>query len=83
MQGTTAQKIEDCEECEVFVLRCGDAGDISEHSIDSAAKLLLDRDGAYARIVPSLHADGMLAVEDADGRVVWKRIVKAIDRLSG
>ena len=82
VQGTAAQKIGDCLQCEVSVLRGYGTGEISNHAVDRAAKLFLDRAGEYARFAANWRAKGSHAVENADGRVIWERVAKAIDRLS-
>ena len=83
MQCTRAQLIGDCLKCEVYVLRHGFSDDeyvrISDSDINHAAKMLLVRDGKYARICPSLRSDGLFAVENLTGRDIWRRIVEAID----
>ena len=83
VEGTTARQIEDCLQCEVYILRHGFSDEeyarISDSDVSQVAELLLEHGGEYARICPALRAEGLLAVGTVVGRDIWKRIVQAID----
>jgi hypothetical protein len=51
---------------------------IADFDIWRAVNMLVKRHGRDAAIIAAQRADEYLAVGDADGQVVWKRIVGAI-----
>jgi len=81
--GTTAHKLGDCQQCEVYILRHGIAGDensgTSDSDIDQVAGMLMKNDGEYARICSALRAVGPFAVESEAGRDIWRRVTNAVD----
>ena len=54
---------------------------ISDLDTYRIAKLFVDKHGAEAPIHAAMNADAMLAKGDMDGRVVWLRVVKAVEEL--
>jgi len=54
---------------------------ISELDIYRAANLLIDRHGANALIEAGQMIDRMLDLGDSEGRIVWRRIKRAIEAL--
>ena len=48
-----------------------------------SAKVLLDQHGEDAAIFAAMRVDEFLERGDMDGATVWRRIIKAIDELSG
>jgi len=51
-------------------------------STSRAAKLLVDQHGADAPIRAAHRADELLAAGDIEGRVVWLRILRAVEELT-
>ncbi len=56
-------------------------GVISELDIYRAANLLIDRHGSDAMIAAARMIDRMLELGDPEGRLIWKRIKRAIGEL--
>jgi len=54
---------------------------ISELDIYRAASLLIDRHGGDAVVEAAQMIDRMLELGDPEGRLVWKRIKRAIEHL--
>jgi hypothetical protein len=54
---------------------------ISDLDIYRAANLLVDRHGPNALIEAAQMIDRMLANGDEEGRLVWRRIKRAIEKL--
>jgi len=54
---------------------------ISELDIYRAANLLIDRHGSDAMIAAARMIDRMLELGDPEGRLIWKRIKRAIGEL--
>ena len=55
--------------------------DIAEIDIWRSAKLLVDQHGADAAIRAAQQADELLAAGDIEGRIVWLRILAAVEEL--
>jgi hypothetical protein len=54
---------------------------ISDLDLWRAANLMIERHGGDATLVAAQRADEMLAQGDTEGRLVWKRILGAINEL--
>ncbi len=54
---------------------------IPDLDIYRSANLLVQRHGEDAPIETAMRADAMLEKGDLDGCAVWKRIVKAVEKL--
>ena len=54
---------------------------IADIDLWRAAKALLDRYGEDASIEAAMRADEMLEQGDMDGKVVWLRILEAVEKL--
>jgi hypothetical protein len=55
---------------------------ISDPDIFRAAELLIDQHGDDAPIRASERAEELLTAGDAEGAVVWRRILEAIEELT-
>ncbi len=53
----------------------------SDLDIYRSANVLIEQHGDAADVEAAMRADECLAAGDMEGRVVWKRIVKAIEEL--
>ena len=53
----------------------------SDLDIYRSAKLLIDQHGEDAPIFAAMQADKCLAAGDLDGKVVWMRVIEAIEEL--
>ncbi len=56
---------------------------IPDIDIFRVAHLLVKRHGADAPIQATIRADAMLDKGDLDGYAVWKRILRAVEKLQG
>lgn len=54
---------------------------ISERDVWGVAKMYIDQHGTEAPIHAAMKADKMLELGDLDGQLVWKAIVRAIEKL--